>query len=139
MSAYLVDRKTIDQIVSAAIQLEVQVLIDGDFEKASISNADDLGAFLWNENLNSVKYRYPNDTSGNRPGPIGLYDAHIWNYAFDEVLFVQPLEIAAALDTYEYQSCEHPGWFQSESYENCGRIWRDLAKQLVRGTAAATV
>lgn len=58
---------------------------------------------LWAENYNSVNYRYDEDETP----PV--YSAETTEALFD------PVVIYKAAGCYEYQSCEHPEWADSEA------------------------
>lgn len=67
-----------------------------------------VGVMLWAENYKSVGHRYDEgDTETEMyeytpyPGPI------------------KPVQILKAISCYEYQSCEHPKWEQSEAHKFC--------------------
>lgn len=125
MSAYIVDKNHIIYLVMAAIRhhhgytfswwseelQERKSLMQGDYQAAA-----DAGNMLWKENIKSVSTRYPRESSGTLPGPVGgsfvinLEDMHgqLWD-AFP------PAQVLKACDCFEYQSCEHEGWHTSES------------------------
>ena len=65
----------------------------------------------------SVAYRYPDDSPEDLPG----YGDRAASYNYRPVLELEPdpvvgLSLIACL---RYQSCEHPGWSQSEAYRFC--------------------
>lgn len=94
-------------------------------------SADEVGSMLWAENLSSVAYRYPNDVSGERPGPIGFEDSWVLLYRFKRIPgTIRALTVLSALDTYEYQSCEHSGWDTSEAKRYCDALRRTAIKWL---------
>jgi hypothetical protein len=104
VSAWLVDKVHIDLIVGATEA------------GADPEVATGVGRMLWLENLRSVAYRYPNDESGSRPGPIGLTDVDVANYTYTE----QPYRLTAsqlkcALHCLNYQSCECNDYDESEA------------------------
>ena len=83
-------------------------------------NASEVGSMLWAENLASVAYRYPDDVDGERPGPVGFVDADVVTYRHAiRTRPLSPLAILKAIAGYEYQSCEHPGWHDSEARQFC--------------------
>lgn len=82
-----------------------------------------LGDLLVRENLSSIHYRYP-DTVANpedTPGPCNLY----W---LREYVYEQPTRIPTVVEAfkvikcYEYQSCEHPEWEDSEAQQICEEL-----------------
>lgn len=77
-------------------------------------NAGAVLEMLHAENVRSVGYRYDDDPAG-LPGYCG--DAP---YAWARVPFApDPLVVLKALACYEYQSCEAPGWHESEAFAFC--------------------
>ncbi len=75
----------------------------------------EVGNMLWRENIASVSHRYPNESSGTLPGPInadmviGTNDLHVhWPH-------IEPVQVIKACDCFDYQSCEHPAWEESEA------------------------
>lgn len=90
----------------------------------------------------SVAYRYPGDARPNLPGPIPyltpdeLADAP---FSHEGVLDrrhrdAAPLEwaafVAKALDCYEHQACEHPGWEASPARAFCRTLRKALTQAL---------
>jgi len=70
-------------------------------------NAEEWGATLLAENRRSVNHRYDEDE---------------WEapYTFTEIRGrISPMAVLKAIDCYEYQSCEHPGWKASEAWSFC--------------------
>jgi hypothetical protein len=135
MSAYIVDKVHIDVLVSLAIQGRTPSRLrwyhDDTSHEARWDNADDVGRMLWRENLASVAYRYPDDTSGKRPGPCDLADADIEAYTHAAHGYqLTPVEGLQAIRGYEYQACEHPGWHGSEAYAFCDALRRCLISRL---------
>lgn len=100
MSAWIVSKKHIDYLVTAAIQAE---LLDG-------ISPDECGRLLWRENLLSVADRYPDDTDGTRPGPVGFRDADVLTYTWTETPVLTGGALGKTVGCYRYQSCEHPEW-----------------------------
>ena len=106
MSAWIVSKAHIDRMVKTAIAWGIA---------PRDKSYNELGRMLWVENLNSVKYRYPNDTSGKRPGPSGLTDEDIENYEYDGGDELTPVEALSASRCLDYQSCEHDEWPASDA------------------------
>jgi hypothetical protein len=104
-----------------------------------------VGQRLLDECVASVHGRYP-DTSpdeGDLPGPIDAYymGPYVWEpYLKSETRLIargmprvipapaSTVVIAKQIANYEYQSCEHAGWEESESHAFC----RALADSLLR-------
>ena len=93
MSAYIVSKEIINEIVTTAINLGV---ITEDL-------ADNLGQMLWEENYSSVNFRYRE----NEVCEVYKYDNLSTS---DEVK-----NFTCAMELYSYQSCEHKGWMMSAS------------------------
>jgi hypothetical protein len=72
--------------------------------------ADQLGQLLLSENVKSVNYRYPSDHGLPSDGDYSTL------YRFGTSPRVSAIDVLVALDGYEYQSCEHPGWRTSEAH-----------------------
>ena len=129
MSAYIEARNHINYLVRAAMEPRYHehcptiwmwqgdepgswnrgTLHPGDYEEANR-----VGQMLWDENIKSVSYRYPNEPRESLPGPtresfIYEFQAHAANPP------IEPIQTLKACDGYEYQSCEHPGWHTSEA------------------------
>lgn len=122
MSAWIVTHNHIDTLVYWGI---ARGLIPAD-------GADSAGHALWSENIASVAYRYPADRSGHRPGPLGFEDEEALTYSYaaptqnDEG---DPYDAASAVrlvESYGYQSCEHPQWPESWAYYYHNRLRASL-------------
>ena len=79
--------------------------------------ANRLGQLLLEENAASVNYRYPGD-----PEPPAD------EYQCRTATRLPAVDVLMALDGYEYQSCEHPGWRTSEA-----RSFTDALRRAVIG------
>jgi len=127
MSAYVVDRNHILYLLEAATANmnhiggahrfywhhndEAHYLEACDFDEM-----ERVANMLWQENVRSVMYRYPNDSMSELPGPIGE-DYRITRNDFHLTwLLIDPVQVLKACKCYEYQSCEHPAWESSEAY-----------------------
>src|SRR5581483_1758883 len=74
-------------------------------------NASDVGALLWAENVKSYDHRYDGRYKEDHPTEA---------YVFKQISSrLEPLVVLRALASYEYQSCEHPGWTSSAAYSFC--------------------
>jgi hypothetical protein len=113
MSAFIVSKRDIDYMVTAAVAAEI----------ISPEYADQTGRMFWRENLKSLAYRYPDDRDGNRPGPIGFRDRMVETYTWTEMAVVPTGEtLDEILGSYDYQTCEHPDYPQSEAYRLVQRM-----------------
>ncbi len=101
MSAYMVSKRHIDYLVTAALAAEFA------------TDPDETGRMLWRECLNSLKFRYPGDGDGERPGPAEFRDGDVDTYTFRAASAPTPVALHSLIRCYTYQSCEHPGWGDS--------------------------
>ena len=122
MSAFVVDKKTVDLIVAAAAQLASAELDN----KMTLT---EIGQHLLDECVRSVRYRYPDDELGDLPGSydqVAIADGAApisvaqWLTPYEyrpplERIFREDLE--EALSSYSYQSCEHPDWGESWAHK----------------------
>jgi hypothetical protein len=86
---------------------------------ATTQELSEIGADLWQENWDSVVYRYAH-RDGNGPQPV--YCTHQ-----KPKRHYSPAEVGKALRCFEYQSCEHPAWEKSEAR----RLLREIAWSLL--------
>jgi len=91
-----------------------------------------LGQMLWDENRASVEHRYPDCEGNDLPGPVGCN----FTYGTHEIAMgkpsYSPVEILKACHCLEYQSCEHPGWTESEARGVLADV-REAQERLVPG------
>lgn len=102
MSAYVVDKATIDDITSAALHYGLL-----DLDTTTLA-----GRMLWDSNRAAVDHRYSENYS-NRHGDH--------DYRFDAT----PAHVgqwARSVANYVYQCCGHPAWPTFEARELCVRI-----------------
>jgi hypothetical protein len=124
MSAYVVHPDHISYLVQVAIGLgraSRSTLTFGDPRTGigiEIDTASEVGACLLQENIASVRYRYPDCTYDDLPGPIPTPAAINYQYRPLPVQ-LDPVQVLKAIRCYEYQSCEHPGWQESEAKRFC--------------------
>jgi hypothetical protein len=104
MSMFIQGKNHIDHLVTALVQAELITV-----------SPNEAGRMLWRENLNSAKYRYPNDQDGERPGPIDFRDADVETYTWSETPVLTDAALKGAIRGYCYQACEHPEWNDSEA------------------------
>jgi hypothetical protein len=98
MSAYIVDKKLIDYILTA--KRNAQPFINYyDF----LADAD--GQVLINQNYDSVNYRYNEET----PAPVYKFAS-----SEERINFLQAIKYLHCLD---YQSCETPTYKESKAYK----------------------
>ena len=115
MSAFVVDRNHIRYLLAAALAMahrDFRWWYDGNWKELTDHNASEIGQMLWDECRTSVAYRY--GESQDLPGPIN--ESFVYRHvriggAWRPVI----VEVFKAIDCYEYQSCEHPGWAASSA------------------------
>lgn len=99
--------------------------------RVEFDNVESLGDELIAANLDSIHYRYPDtiDDPEATPGPIERY----WEQPYSFPVRTRRLSAVAALkalNSYEYQSCEHPGWDGSSAERFCDSFRRALIHHL---------
>jgi len=126
MSAWIVSKKHIDLMVKAVMEGTrdgaLKSFLTDRFLTASI-NPDSLGSMLVKECVDSVSYRYPGDyvSDGELPGPCHPY--YVRPYVYEDPKYrPTAVELFKAVDCYDYQSCEHPGWKSSKAMQLCDEI-----------------
>jgi hypothetical protein len=127
MSAFVVNKAHIDALVTAAAEVRNHdsgmrwFAAEGNFARHELTYSDtdrlsEVGMMLWAENVASVEARYPDTLeTGDYPGPASFERESAALYRFDRTEVLAPVVILKALDCYEYQSCEHEGWYASEA------------------------
>lgn len=128
MSAWIVDKAHIDLLITAGLvlsrphgPLRWNESSDENVWKSRElrqENAADIGRMLWLENYASVDRLYGDEDE--LPGPVGLTFDKVGKYVFRPINgTLDPVVVLKAIDCYEYQSCEHPGWKTSEARRFC--------------------
>lgn len=134
MSAYIVSKEHITYLVQSALALsnaprrsshafrwsyadpcrpggwEHAEICCGDYDKAA-----EVANLIWQENIKSVSHRYPGESSGTLPGPIGgsfVVEPSDFAAYFE---YPDPVQVLKSCDCLEYQSCEHPDWHASQA------------------------
>ncbi len=133
MSAYILDRSQIRFLVSVAQLWEVSWFHAGAYRR--IHRVDEAaaaacGQMLWDENVRSVRHRYPGELE--LPGPIDCdyqYGRHnlAWGFRLGGDLSLQVLRMLAC---YEYQACETPDWRDTEAYAFCRNLQAHAIRNL---------
>jgi hypothetical protein len=144
VSAYIVDRKHIVYLVSAMLDHQIansyfswywkgaptrdersKRLGAGDYERAA-----EIANQLWQENIKSVSYRYPGESSATLPGPVSenfvidASDFRVWHPPID------PVQLLKSINCYAYQTCEHPEWEESEAHAMMESLKQDAIRAL---------
>jgi len=121
MSAYIVEKQHILYLVETAMEQlfhrftwysggQHNELPMGDYKRAA-----EVANMLWRENIASVSGRYPNESSATLPGSIEDSYVITPDDFTAEVYKFDPAQIMKACHCYEYQSCEHDAWDDSEA------------------------
>lgn len=82
--------------------------------------ANQVGQMLLDENVKSVSYRY--DDSGITDLPGRLNAEWLIPFKYKSSPFAKTpkaVECLKLISCYEYQSCEHPDWHESEAHAFC--------------------
>ena len=142
MSAYMVSRSHILALVNAGASVDHGGHYSGmswrwngcrnELRYSEDDRAAEVAQMLWDENIASINARYPDtiDHPEKMPGTVGE------NYTIARADFRRPymhrdpVEILKACDCYEYQSCEHAGWQESEAYAFIQALRRKMIRQL---------
>jgi hypothetical protein len=130
MSAWVVSDEHISYLVHAAMHAPYGIRFG--YVKVNHETATAVGRDLLQENINSVYHRYDEDTEAgdmfratSDHESVMLYVCpRIPSKRFDVVTALK------AVDCYEYQSCEHPGWQTSQSRAFCEELRSSLIGQL---------
>ena len=149
MSAYIVSKAHIDALITAAGSVNYAEHDSGlswyvrnaakpggyDHHELSYSDrerASEVGAMLWAENLTSINYRYPDtiEDMSNCPGPVGFGLETVDEYTFRPTARLSVVTVLKAIACYEYQTCEHPTWKDSEAYAFCQELKEKMIRQL---------
>lgn len=137
MSAWIVSKNHIDTLVWWAFETRMG-------EARGLAQAmglrDEVGQILWAENLRSVAYRYPDDVSGNRPGPNGFTDDQVKTYVWrpprarpgQEPYYApfdpfDPNHALRQVECYDYQTCENYDYRQTPSGLLMTQLHHDLS------------
>jgi hypothetical protein len=110
MSAWVVSKRHIDLLVTAIVRSE-------SVDTGGLSR-DEIGRWLWRENVRSVNYRY----SERDRTPAYRYRAYELPHY---------LAILKQVECYQYQACERPDWPQSTAYR-----WTTALRELLAQQAA---
>jgi hypothetical protein len=132
MSAWVVSKAHIDAMITAGLKNGGHYgsnmrwyFRDNGVGELLIDNASEVGQMLWNENLKSIHGRYPDTLEGGPvPGPIDFEESDVVTYRYDDRLWmsgrkIDPVAMLKAISCYEYQSCEHREWPDSEAFAFC--------------------
>ena len=113
MSAYIVEADTIQYLVSSGLQVMREALYwyhreTGTHYVLTNRTATEVGQMLWNENMESVRFRYPREEL--LPGLMDEEQDMVFAHQVTRLYEWNTAQVLKATDCYEYQSCEHTGW-----------------------------
>lgn len=94
--------------------------------RGDMDRAHEVGAMLALENAASVLYRYPDHDNSEYVPSWTTDGSYRWGWSPVRHRVPSPVEGLRIIDTYEYQSCEHPGWADSEARRFCDSLRRAL-------------
>lgn len=133
MSALILDDDHIDFLVSAVVEYSVR---RGD--DVAARTWTELGRLMLRENYRSVDYRYKDSGSPGWPdGELGLWESY--RYRSVEPAQLDPVQTIKVVQCYQYQSCEHPGWGDSEAKRVTDRLLDRAIERLSGMNEAAWV
>lgn len=122
MSAYVVDRDHVRYLVEAVGRVgrhpfSFSFWSKGKGTRVAVGRGkdmspDEFGQMLWDENIRSVEDRYSGSSS--LPGSVGETYEHPLLQGW---VVMDPVAVLKACQCYEYQSCEHAGWEESDAYQ----------------------
>jgi len=113
VSSYVVGDDEIDLLVSQAITGPTVNHFYWNGRPMLDSDMDEIGRMLIAENHASISYAYsPEPASELGVGPIG----YTWRATPPTI---DPVVVLKAINNYCYQSCEHPGWADSDARKFC--------------------
>jgi len=141
MSAFVVDPAQIDLILSVAVNgpsdrrgphdwhAPWAVELTGHEGRLTRKLASRAGAAMLAENIASVKSLYRDSDFDLLPGPAPTPDPDQYEWTeFGAALTI--VEALKAIESYEYQSNEHPDWSGSGSAAFCNRLRATLVSYL---------
>lgn len=91
-----------------------------------------VGQMLWDACVDSVMARYPSDGADDLPGTTGDYPYKYGRHDFI-LMPADPLMVLQACRCYAYQSCEHPGWKESEAFAFVKALEGACVSKLIHG------
>jgi len=125
MSAFVVTKQHIDALVTVGLPrpgetgwIRWEDPTDAAVtQRLSLETADRAGSILWQENRVSVNRRYHDGD------PVDI------EYRFHRTR-LDPVIVLKLIDCYEYQSCEHDGWSESQAKRLCDQLRKEAVSKL---------
>ncbi|HTJ71322.1 MAG TPA: hypothetical protein VL551_27525 [Actinospica sp.] len=125
MSAFIVTKQHIDAMVTGGLPRRGDTgwirwddpVETGRTHILNQDSADRAGSLLWQENRISVNHRYHD---GDEIDVI---------YTFQRQGH-SPVVVLKLIDCYEYQSCEHPAWKESQAKRLCDQLRKQVISKL---------
>ena len=120
MSAFICSDNHISAIVKWATRNNVSIWYGNPSRSLCAGGEQELVDILYAENVKSVNYRY----RGGDPttGCVCVYDP--------TSPILAPVAVIKAVQSLEYQSCEHPGWETSDAKEILQAIQSEAIRRL---------
>lgn len=138
MSAYVVNREVVTYLIeSARTAADMEAYNDqfhwyhdGQLECLSDDNADHVGQMLWDENVRSVTWRYPDWDGPHLPGCVG--EGHpVYRHPVPAPMFHwDPVQVLSAIDHYDYQSCESEDWRTTQAFAFANTLKNKIVRLL---------
>jgi len=120
MSAYIVEENHIEYLVDVMTNARHGIKDYWEHD-LGVKTAREVGQLLWDENYRSVNYRYGEKDKA----PEFHYRRKC--YDFD------PLQVLHSISCYEYQTCEHPEWKDSNVKKLLSRLKSRMINILTDG------
>lgn len=126
MSAYIVEKATIDAILTFALKGRQKfgtikrINSDhrpGEYTVVGDYTPDQIGQALWDENVRSVNARYREQSE------FEIYKFRaVYKLPGKDGRYLAPIDIIKICQCLEYQSCEHDGWQDSFAKDFLDRV-----------------
>ena len=136
MSAWVVSKAHINAMVDAGMHVHYRPFHwypkGGDVGKSPTltqETADRVGQMLLDECIASVSYRYDEGYPTRLPGKTNA--EHVIPFQYKPLMNPPtPVEVLKIISCYEYQSCEHPQWEDSEAHCFCRALRKSTIDRL---------
>jgi len=135
MSAYIVDKAHINALLRFAdapayhSHSSFTWYHNEEWHELTHETEDAVGQMLLDENVKSVCYRYPDDSITSLPGRTDAEYLMPFK-AYPTVNRPTATDALSMIGCYEYQSCEHPEWPESEAKAFCDALTHRAIRRL---------